>query len=91
MTPINGATASPTTLAAAAGSGAEPESEWEPNPPRPTISLEPATAYEAVTRQMVVALTEELREIKTRLNGLLFMVAGSLLLEMALRLASATR
>jgi hypothetical protein len=40
---------------------------------------------------MVVALTEELREIKTRLNGLLFMVAGSLLLEMALRLASATR
>jgi hypothetical protein len=51
------------------------------------VSLEPASAYEAVTRQMVVGLSEELREIKGRLNGLLFMVAGSLLLDVALRLA----
>ena len=54
---------------------------------RATISLEPVSAYEAVTRQMVVGLDEELREIKSRLNGLLFMVAGSLLLDVALRLA----
>ena len=59
----------------------------EPGSRRGAISLEPASAYEAVTRQMVIALTEELREIKTRLNGLLFMVAGSLLLDVALRLA----
>jgi hypothetical protein len=51
------------------------------------VSLEPASAYEAVTRQMVTNLSEELREIKARLNGLLFMVAGSLLVEVALRLA----
>ena len=51
------------------------------------ISLEPASAYEAVTRQMVMNLNEDLREIKARLNGLLFMVAGSVLLEVALRLA----
>jgi hypothetical protein len=57
----------------------------------PTISLEPASAYEAVTRQMVLGLEEELREIKTRLNGLLFMVAGSLLLDVALRLAGGSR
>lgn len=57
-------------------------------PRRETVSLEPASAYEAVTRQMVVGVSEELREIKTRLNGLLFMVAGSLLLDVALRLAS---
>jgi hypothetical protein len=56
-----------------------------------TISLEPASAYEAVTRQMVLGLEEELREIKTRLNGLLFMVAGSLLLDVALRLAGGSR
>ena len=56
-------------------------------PERPTVSLEPASAYEAVTRQMVVAVNEDLREIKARLNGLLFMVAGSVLLDVALRLA----
>ena len=49
------------------------------------IGLQPATAYEAVTRQMVVGLSEELREIKSRLNGLLFMVAGSVLLEVLTR------
>ncbi len=55
---------------------------------RETVSLEPASAYEAVTRQMVLGLSEELREIKSRLNGLLFMVAGSVLLDVVLRLAS---
>ena len=53
---------------------------------REPISLEPGCAYEVVTRQMVVGLSEELREIKTRLNGLLFMVAGSMLLEVLNRL-----
>ena len=53
---------------------------------REPISLEPGCAYEAVTRQMVVGLSEELREIKARLNGLLFMVAGSMLLEVVNRL-----
>lgn len=36
---------------------------------------------------MVVSVDEELREIKARLNGLLFMVAGSVFLDVALRLA----
>lgn len=62
-------------------------------PPEPalrgtTISLEPSSAYEAVTRQMVVSLGDDLREIKARLNGLLFMVAGSLLVDVALRLSA---
>jgi hypothetical protein len=60
----------------------------EAGPRRETVSLEPATAYEAVTRQMVVGVSEELREIKARLNGLLFVAAGSLLLDVALRLAA---
>ena len=58
-----------------------------PTSGRGAVSLEPASAYEAVTRQMVIGVDEELREIKARLNGLLFMVAGSLLLDVALRLA----
>lgn len=52
---------------------------------RPAVSLEPASAYEAVTRQMVLDMGEELREIKGRLNGLLFLVAGSVLLDVVLR------
>lgn len=73
-------------IAACATGGANSESREPPH--RETISLEPASAYEAITRQMVLSLSEELREIKSRLNGLIFMVAGSLLLDVALRLAA---
>jgi len=88
MTPFDELAAGAAALAAAA-TAAGPSRER--NQDRERVSLEPASAYEAVTRQMVLALTEELREIKTRLNGLLFMVAGSLLLEVALRLAGVSR
>ena len=63
-----------------------PSPSLRPDRPAPSVSLDPASAYEAITRQMVLSLDAELREIKTRLNGLLFMVAGSLLLDVALRL-----
>ena len=53
---------------------------------RDRLSLEPATAYEVVTRQMVLDMGEDLREIKSRLNGLLFMVAGAVLLEVITRM-----
>ena len=56
---------------------------------RSAVDLAPASAYEALTRQMVEALTEELEEIKGRLNGLLFMVAGAIVVDVALRLAGA--
>lgn len=55
----------------------------------PSGEPRPPSAYEAVTRQMVEALAEELREIKARLNGLLWMVAGAIVLDLALRLAGA--
>ena len=51
------------------------------------LELGPVTAYEAVTRQMVEDLARELAEIKGRLNGLLFMVAGAIVVDVALRLA----
>jgi hypothetical protein len=53
------------------------------------VDLKPATAYEAVTRQMVEDLARELVDIKGRLNGLLFMVAGAIVVDLALRLAGA--
>ncbi len=58
-------------------------------PEPPIITLGPATTYEAVTRQMVSAIEDDLREIKMRLNGLLFLVAGAVLTDLALRLVGA--
>jgi hypothetical protein len=52
------------------------------------LDLAPATAYEVVTRQMVEALGADLREIKDRLNGLLFLVAGAVVVGLTLRLAA---
>ena len=43
------------------------------------------SAFEAVTRQMVKAVSEELREIRNRVDNLLWMIAGAILLDTALR------
>lgn len=43
------------------------------------------SAFEAVTRQMVDTVSEELREIRNRVDNLLWMVAGAILLDTALR------
>ena len=48
---------------------------------RAAIDLGPASAHEAVTRQMVEGVRDEVREVRTRVNALLFLVAGSALLE----------
>ncbi len=53
----------------------------------PTVNLDPGTAYEAVTRQMVEGVREELREIRGRINGLLFLMIGALGAEAVLRIA----
>ena len=53
----------------------------------PPVELRPGSAYEAVTRQMVEGLADDLREIRGRLNGLLWMVAAAILLDVVMRLA----
>ena len=63
--------------------GREPRSDEE------GAVLRPGSAYEAVTRQMVEDLGREIGEIKGRLNGLLFMVAGAIVLDVLLRLSGA--
>jgi len=45
------------------------------------------SAFEAVTRQMVDTVSDELREIRHRVDNLLWMVAGAILLDTALRVA----
>lgn len=54
------------------------------------VDLEPASTYEVVTRQMVDSLQEELREIRGRINGLLFLLVGMMIGEVLLRLIGGT-
>jgi len=62
-----------------------PTGTLDPSEPGP-VDLRPASAYEAVTRQMVESLADDLREIKSRLNGLLFMVTGTIMIEVITRM-----
>lgn len=51
----------------------------------PPLDLEPATAYEAMTRQKVDSLEEDLREIKARVDTIFYLVIGSILVDMLAR------
>ena len=53
---------------------------------KPEIDLDPASVYELLTRQMVGDLAEELREIRLRVNGLVFVTVGAVVAEVVLRL-----
>ena len=44
------------------------------------------SVFEAITRQMVETVSEELREIRHRVDGLLWMGAGAILIDTVLRL-----
>lgn len=61
----------------------------EPHHEYDAIDLRPATAFEAITRQMVESMAEELREIKGRLNSLIFMMIGAIILEIVTRVIPA--
>lgn len=53
---------------------------------QPGVELKPAGAYEAVTRQMVEALADDLREIKNRVGGLVWMVVAAIVIDVVLRI-----
>ncbi len=52
----------------------------------PPLNLDPRSAYEVLTRQMVAALTEELREIRQRVNGLIFITVAAVIADVVMRL-----
>lgn len=52
---------------------------------RDPVDLQPSSTYEAITRQMVEDLGEDLREIKSRLNNIFYIVVGSILVDMLTR------
>ncbi|HVL23669.1 MAG TPA: hypothetical protein VM450_06270 [Thermomicrobiales bacterium] len=57
-----------------------------PSPPGGEgIDLRPGSAYEAVTRQMVESLADDLKDIKTRLDNLFYMVIGAIVVDLVAR------
>jgi hypothetical protein len=56
------------------------------NEESPPIDDRPRSVYEIVTRQMLVELKVDVGEVKGRVNTLLWLVAGAVVLDMVLRL-----
>ena len=50
------------------------------------VNLEPASAYEAITRQMVDDLVRELSAVRTRLDSLFYIVVGSVVVDVFVRI-----
>ncbi len=58
-----------------------------PTPPAPRpLGAAPVTAFEAVVETRLGRLEADLTELKGRVNGLLFLVAGAVLVQLALRM-----
>jgi hypothetical protein len=51
------------------------------------VDLSPKSAHEALTRQMVSDLAADLSELKSRVNAILWLVAGPVIVDVAMRLA----
>lgn len=51
----------------------------------PPVDLEPSSAYEAITRQKVESLEDDLREIKSRIDTIFYLIIGSILVDMLTR------
>jgi hypothetical protein len=49
------------------------------------IDTGPASTYEVITRHMVTDLADDVREIKSRLNALFFVIIGGILLDIVSR------
>lgn len=52
----------------------------------PAVDLAPKSAHEALTRQMVSDLAADLGELKNRVNAMLWLVAGAVVIDVAMRL-----
>ena len=52
-----------------------------------SVDLTPKSAHEAITRQMVTDLAADVAEVKTRVNAVLWLVAGAVAVDVVMRLA----
>jgi hypothetical protein len=51
------------------------------------VDLMPKSAHEAITRQMVTDLAADVAEVKTRVNAVLWLLAGAVGVDVVMRLA----
>jgi hypothetical protein len=51
------------------------------------VDLTPKSAHEAITRQMVTDLAADVAEVKTRVNAVLWLLAGAVAVDVVMRLA----
>lgn len=51
----------------------------------PAVDLEPKSTYEVITRERVAHIEDNLKEIRYRVNGIFYLVIGSVLLDVVLR------
>lgn len=51
------------------------------------VDLSPRSTHEVVTRQMVTDLASDLAEVKNRVNAMLWVVVGAVVVDVAMRLA----
>lgn len=49
------------------------------------VDLDPKSTYEVITREKVEHINDELKEIRYRVNGIFYMVIGSLTMDVLLR------
>ena len=52
------------------------------------LNLDPATAYEVLTRQMVDDLTREVAATRQRVDTMFYLVIGSILLDVLIRVGT---
>ena len=70
-------------LRAAGEEGRQAHGQMQPEP----VDLAPKSAHEAITRQMVTDLAADVAEIKTRVNAVLWLLAGAVAIDVVMRLA----
>ncbi len=58
---------------------------------RAGVRLGPASTYEAITRMMVERLSEDVREIRNKINGLFWLIAGTVVVDIVMRMAGLGR
>lgn len=56
--------------------------------PQPKVDMAPGCAYGALVSERLKELEKELSEVKARLNGLIFLVVGAVVVQVVLRLAA---
>ncbi len=54
---------------------------------RPTLDMEPSTAFEALLQQQMQALEQQLQDLRGRINDLFLLIVGTVALQAILRVA----